>query len=91
MEWLRALAARSRLGRTPGSGAEEYRELDDERVLVLAHVNGRGRASGLELGQLRSTQTYLFHFRDGKVDMLCFLLGPRLGVRRPQPHAGHRT
>lgn len=33
------------------SEAEEYRELGDESVLVLSHVSGRGRKSGLELGQ----------------------------------------
>ena len=29
--------------------AEEYRELDDERVLVLAG-SGRGKVSGMEVG-----------------------------------------
>ena len=33
---------------------DEYRELDDERVLVLVRRSGRGKSSGLELGQLRS-------------------------------------
>jgi hypothetical protein len=28
------------------AGAEEYRELDGERVLVLIHVIARGKASG---------------------------------------------
>src|SRR5438445_11333846 len=31
--------------------ATEFRELDAERVLVLLRVSGRGRMSGLELGQ----------------------------------------
>jgi ketosteroid isomerase-like protein len=30
---------------------EEYRELDEERVLVLVHRVGRGKASGLEVVQ----------------------------------------
>ena len=31
---------------------DEYRELDDERVLVLLRRRGRGKTSGLELGQM---------------------------------------
>lgn len=33
---------------------EGYRELDDERVLVLMHIRGRGRASGVEVGKART-------------------------------------
>jgi ketosteroid isomerase-like protein len=47
--------------------ADEYRELDDQRVLVLTHRSGRGKTSGLEVGQLRSRAADLFHVRDGKV------------------------
>lgn len=49
---------------------EEYRELDDERVLVLADVSGRGRTSGLELAQLRPKAAMLFHVRGDKVTKL---------------------
>ena len=49
---------------------EEYRELDDERVLVLLHVIGRGKASGVELGEMRTKAANLFHVRDGKVTRL---------------------
>jgi hypothetical protein len=45
--------------------ADEYRALDDERVLVLVHRTGRGRASGL--GTIGSTAATLFQARDGKV------------------------
>jgi ketosteroid isomerase-like protein len=50
--------------------ADEYRELDHERVLVLYHRSGRGKASGLELEQMRSQGAHLFHVRDGKVTRL---------------------
>jgi ketosteroid isomerase-like protein len=47
--------------------AYEYRELDDERVLVLVHRSGRGKTSGVELGQIGTQGAQLFHVRDGKV------------------------
>jgi ketosteroid isomerase-like protein len=49
---------------------EEYRELDDERVLVFVQASARGKASGLEVGQMRTTHAILFHIRDGKVTRL---------------------
>jgi ketosteroid isomerase-like protein len=48
-------------------GGEEYRELDDERILVLVHWSGRGKTSGLELAQIRTKGAGVFHVRDGKV------------------------
>jgi ubiquinone/menaquinone biosynthesis C-methylase UbiE/ketosteroid isomerase-like protein len=50
--------------------AEEYRELDDERVLVLQHWGGRGKTSGLEVRQTRAKGAALFHVRDGQVTKL---------------------
>jgi ketosteroid isomerase-like protein len=50
--------------------AKEYRELDGERVLVVIHISARGKASGLELGRMRSQGASLFHIRDGKVTRL---------------------
>jgi ketosteroid isomerase-like protein len=44
--------------------AEDYRELDEARVLVLSRFSGRGRASGLAVGQ-KAAQ--VFELRDGKV------------------------
>ncbi|MGI8511998.1 MAG: nuclear transport factor 2 family protein [Solirubrobacteraceae bacterium] len=50
--------------------ADEYCELDDERVLVLARWSGRGKTSGLDLGQMRTKAASLFHIREGKVTKL---------------------
>jgi ketosteroid isomerase-like protein len=50
--------------------ADEYRELDDERVLALTLVRGRGKASGLDVEQLRTRMAQLFHVRGGKVTRL---------------------
>jgi ketosteroid isomerase-like protein len=47
--------------------ADEYRELDDERVLVLDRYGARGKRSGLEVGQMQTKGASLFHVRDGKV------------------------
>jgi ketosteroid isomerase-like protein len=50
--------------------ADEYRELDDERVLVLNELSGRGKTSGLDLDQMRTTGAALFQISDGKVTKL---------------------
>ncbi len=50
--------------------AEEYREVDDERILVLVHWAGRGRASGVALEQISNKPASLFHVRNGKVTRL---------------------
>jgi ketosteroid isomerase-like protein len=47
--------------------ADEFRELDDERVLVFGRYSGQGKTSGLEIGQVRMTATTLLNIRDGKV------------------------
>jgi ketosteroid isomerase-like protein len=49
--------------------AEEYRELDDERVLVLVHQGARGRTSRLEVG---ARSAGLFYVRGGKVTRVVF-------------------
>jgi ketosteroid isomerase-like protein len=50
--------------------AVEYRELDGERVLVLHYWGGRGKTSGLDLGQMRNKAASLFHLRGGQVTRL---------------------
>jgi ketosteroid isomerase-like protein len=52
--------------------ADEYRELDDERVLVLMHFSARGKKSGLEMGQVRTDGATLFQVRGGKVTRYVF-------------------
>jgi ketosteroid isomerase-like protein len=49
------------------SEAVEYRELDEERVLVLTYASGRAKASGVQIGQMRAN---VFHLRGGKVTRL---------------------
>jgi ketosteroid isomerase-like protein len=48
---------------------EEYRDIDDEHVLVYVRDRGRGKASGLEIGQIMGTENgaILFAIRDRKV------------------------
>jgi ketosteroid isomerase-like protein len=47
--------------------ADEYRELDQERVFVLHHFAGRGKTSGVDLRDMRAEGASLFLLRDGKV------------------------
>jgi len=47
--------------------AGEYRDLGDERVLVLFHFGGRGKRSGVEVEQMGSKAAGLFHLQEGKV------------------------
>ena len=64
--WREALSAFEELR----AEADEYRALDDERVLVLMHFSGRGKTSGLEVGDIQMKGANLFHVRDGKVTRL---------------------
>jgi hypothetical protein len=44
--------------------AEEYVELDDERVLVLCHFDARGKTSGLDIsGTMRVEGARLLHLQ----------------------------
>src|SRR5919197_1768837 len=54
---------------------EQYVELDCERVLVLDRRSGRGKSSGVELGEVQSKGAALLHVRDGKVTRLVVYWG----------------
>ena len=52
--------------------AREYHELDAERVLVTLRAQGRGKASGLDIGATGGGRgsANVFHVRGGKVTRL---------------------
>jgi len=52
--------------------ADEYRELDDERVLVLTRSTAQGKAAGLVVGQMRTKGAVLYHLSAGKVTRLVY-------------------
>ena len=47
--------------------AAQYHEIDGERVLVIVNNRGRGKVSGLEIGEMDEGGANLFHVHDGKV------------------------
>ena len=53
---------------------DEYREMDAERVLVLMLHCGRGKTSGLDVGQIgeeaKRAGANVLHIRDGRVTRL---------------------
>ena len=46
---------------------EQYLQLDDERVLVLLHNHGRGKASGVDVEQIAARTANLLHVQEDKV------------------------
>jgi|SRR6185437_2178893 len=47
--------------------ADEYCELDGDRVLVFHTWSGRGKASGVEVERMQARSATLFHIRGSKV------------------------
>jgi ketosteroid isomerase-like protein len=51
-----------------GGDAEGYEELDDGRVLALIRLSGRGKVSGMDLGNMQPKGSAgIFEVRDGTV------------------------
>jgi ketosteroid isomerase-like protein len=51
-----------------GGEAEGYEELDDGRVLALIRLSGRGKVSGMDLGNMQPKGAAgIFEVHDGKV------------------------
>ena len=50
--------------------ADEYHELDAQRVLVLGRLVARGKSSGLDVDEMRTQGATLFHIHDSKVTRL---------------------
>jgi ketosteroid isomerase-like protein len=64
--WVAMLTAYEDLRAIP----EEFRELDDGRVLVFLGNQGRGRGSGIDIGEITSKSANVFIVRGGKVTSL---------------------
>jgi ketosteroid isomerase-like protein len=64
--WAAMLSAWEDLRADP----EEFRELDDERVLVFLRNRGRGKGSGIDIREISAKAANLFTIRDGKVKRL---------------------
>ena len=56
---------------------EGYYELDDGRLLVLIELHGRGKTSGLELGQVTPKAAGVFQVENGKVTKLALYWDPQ--------------
>jgi ketosteroid isomerase-like protein len=71
-----ARAMRDFLGAWSGCSQQldACRELDHDRVLVLHEWVGRGKGSGVDLGQIRSQAAAVFHVCDGRVKRLVVYL-----------------
>ena len=64
--WREVLSAWDDLRMT----VDEYRDLDDGRILVLNRFSGRGKSSGLDLGRMHAEVANVVVVRNGKVTRL---------------------
>ena len=83
MVWVDGLNPRARRGLLTGEGgsyfaafddlsfeATEFRELDNERVLMLGRYRGHGKASGIDLSDFDAPHAAIFHVRGARVAKL---------------------
>lgn len=73
--------------------ADEFLQVDGERVLVLAHYRALGEWSGMGFGPPHTDAATLFHIRAGKVFRLVIYLDRRralaeAGIAREPGSAG---
>jgi SnoaL-like protein len=59
---------------------DDYRELEDGRVLALCHQYGRGKMSGLELEEIQAKAAVVFAIRDRRVTKLTIYGDPELAL-----------
>jgi ketosteroid isomerase-like protein len=69
-DWRMTMAAWDNLSVT----AEEYRELDDERIVVLQRFRARGKMSGLQIDEGLTKGAVCFAVRQGRVKRLVVYL-----------------
>jgi hypothetical protein len=68
---------------------ERYEELDGERVLVLVRWHGRGKRSGVQVGETRALGAQLFHLASGRVDRLVTYLERERALADLEIPGGH--
>ena len=68
----------------------EYQELGDDRILVLAQFRGRGKTSGVELGQVWTKAASLFEIHGSKVTKLVLYANYERAIADRGPGADDR-
>jgi ketosteroid isomerase-like protein len=74
--WAAMLRAWENLRAVP----DEFRELDDDRVLVFLRNQGRGRGSGIDVGEISVKAANVFTISGGKVTGLTLYWDRNLAI-----------